>query len=277
MNPIATDDLPTDSTADLSPLSETLVAASQPFVGRWNKLVSTTNWEKGRIISQWRETLIAQGLPPTEYSDEAWSRLVGGVSGQHTGRLRRVFQRFGKLRDQFPDLYWSHFQAALDWDDAEMWLEGAKTSGWSVAQMRHTRWETLGKVESARPRAEDVVSTEMDEDFEPSRGSDSPPAAANDGPRYDGPDFGDEPAGSAGRFDSAGEPIVGTTEPVEFVRPFEDLPELPADLADAFDGMKLAILRHKSEGWREISAGDALRALDALKALVLAPSDAAPF
>src|SRR5262245_8905362 len=99
--------------APLPELSAQLVAASQPYVGRWNKLVSTTNWEKGRIIVQWREALIAQGLPVTEYSDEAWCRLVGGVSGQHAGRLRRVAQRFGQMQEQYPGLYWSHYQAAL--------------------------------------------------------------------------------------------------------------------------------------------------------------------
>ena len=73
----------------LAPLSESLVEASQPFVGRWSRLVSTTNWEKGRIIVEWRAALVSQGLPVAEYSDEAWGRLVGGVSGQHVGRLRR--------------------------------------------------------------------------------------------------------------------------------------------------------------------------------------------
>ena len=37
--------------------AESLEVATQPFVGRWNRLVSTTNWEKGRIILQWREAL----------------------------------------------------------------------------------------------------------------------------------------------------------------------------------------------------------------------------
>src|SRR5688572_24384874 len=88
-------DLPVDASppalVDSVPLSDGLVAASQPYVGRWNKLVSTTNWEKGRIIVEWRESLAAQGLPVSEYSDDAWSRLVGGVTGQHAGRLRRVY------------------------------------------------------------------------------------------------------------------------------------------------------------------------------------------
>jgi hypothetical protein len=268
---------------ELVPLSDSLIQASQPYVGRWSRLVSTTNWEKGRIIVEWREALASQALPVSEYSDEAWGRLVGGVTGQHVGRLRRVYQRFGATREQFRDLYWSHFQAALDWSDAEMWLEGALQSGWSVAQMRTARWETLGKVEADRPRGDDTAAAEIDEDFEPSR-TQAPPITGEysevSGPRYDGPDFGDEPGG-ASRNSSASDADwladAPSVPPVELVRPFEDLPDLPDDLAEAFDAMKLAILRHKRDGWRDISAGDLLRTLDALKALVTAPSDEAPF
>jgi len=270
----------------LAPLSDSLVAASQPFVGRWSKLVSTTNWEKGRIIVQWREALIAQGLPVSEYSDEAWGRLVGGVTGQHVGRLRRVFQRFAPAQDQHSGLYWSHFQAALDWSDAEMWLEGAMQSGWSVAQMREKRWETLGRLEADRPRTEDAAIGETDEDFEPSRTQEPIPHAITgeysevSGPRFDGPDFGDEPAGGSASRGAAGtewEVASAGAAPVELVQPFEDLPELPDDLAEAFDTMKLAILRHKTDAWQQIPAAEVLRTLEALKALVLAPSESAPF
>jgi hypothetical protein len=263
------------SPSALEPLSHSLVAASQPYVSRWSRLVSTTNWEKGRIIVEWREACVAQGLPASEYSDEAWGRLVGGVTGQHVGRLRRAYQRFSSSQDKYPGLYWSHFQAALDWNDAEMWLEGALQSGWSVAQMREARWETLGKIEADRPQARDVVASETDEDFEPSRTH--APAITGEygevsGPRHDGPDFGDEERGGGTDFTATGD----SAPPVELVRPFEDLPELPDDLAEAFDAFKLAILHHKREAWKRIDAGDVLRALDALKALVTAPSDDAP-
>lgn len=268
--------------APLAELSESLVAASQPYVGRWNKLVSTTNWEKGRIIVQWRETLIAQGLSPTEFSDEAWSRLVGGVTGQHAGRLRRVAQRFAAAHEQYPGLYWSHFQAALDWNDAEMWLEGARQSGWSVAQMREQRWQTLGQLEADRPRPEDAVSGETDEDFEPARRQEPPSISGKydeiAGPRPEGPDFGDDGGSpSSGSASGAEWEMPAAGELVELVRPFEHLPELPDDLAEAFDAMKLAILHHKQAGWEAIAAADVLRTLDALKALAIAPSDSAPF
>ncbi|HEY2895147.1 MAG TPA: hypothetical protein VGJ16_13065 [Pirellulales bacterium] len=269
---------PADS--DLAPLNESLVAVSQPYVGRWSRLVSTTNWEKGRIIVEWRSSLVAQGLAATEFSDEAWGRLVGGVTGQHVGRLRRVFQRFGAMHQEFRELSWSHFQAALDWGDAEMWLEGAQQGGWSVAQKRERRWETLGKLAADQPRPEDVVSSETDEDFEPGRSQQplaqtiSPEYGEISGPRHEGPDFGEDGGSQRGNSEGAGtawEAPIGGGEPIDPVRPFEDLPELPDDLAEAFDAMKLSLLRHKTNGWSDIPARDALRMLDALKTLVTAP------
>jgi hypothetical protein len=265
--------MPRSKTTIAAPATaEKLELASESFVGRWNTLVSTTNWEKGRIIQQWREALIDAGAPAADYSDEAWSLLVGGVTGQHVGRLRRVYQRFSATRETYAGLYWSHFQAALDWDDAEMWLEGAAQSRWSVSQMRNQRWETLGALPADEPRAEDVVVSELDEDFEPAR--ETPPEAAR-ASREEADDDNNriEPA----VVDEAdAEPAP--TERVAFVRPFENLAELPDDLADAFESFKLAILRHKTAGWVEIARDDVLASLDALKALAVAPSaEAAPF
>ena len=173
-------------------------------------------------------------------------------------------------------------------DDAEMWLEGAVQNEWSVSQMRRTRWETLGAVEADKPRDEDVVLAEVDEDFEPATDEDSDgrPVATGyadvqSGPKPEGPDFGDEdqPAGRETAPDGA--TIYAdedTRETIEFVRPFENLGELPEDLAEAFESFKLAILRHKTEGWEQISRDEVLASLDALKELALAPSaDESPF
>ena len=118
--------------ADIVISPETL-NQSKPFVGQWNELVSTTNWDKGEIIIQWRESLKEKSASASESSDEAWSQLVGGVTPQHVGRLRRTFERFGHTFKEYQGIYWSHFYAALDWDDAEMWLEGAVQSKWSVS------------------------------------------------------------------------------------------------------------------------------------------------
>ncbi len=240
-----------------------------PFVVRWNRLISTTNWEKGQIIGQWRQALIDAGAESTEYSDEAWSRLVGGVTGQHVRRLRRVFERFGQQYQQYEGLYWSHFHAALDWDDAELWLEGAVQSGWSISQMRRQRWEAMGALPAEKPQDGDIVVADTDEDCDPRYDRD----LAESGPLPEGPDFGDEqPNDSKNDVDLPQSPVATTDEEVQLVRPFEDLAELPADLAEAFESFKLAILRHKTDRWREIPRQDVLASLDALKELVVAPT-----
>lgn len=267
---------PATATVDASPASD---QASQPFVGRWNHLVSTTNWEKGRIIAEWRLALVDAYRPAREYSDEAWARLVGAVTGQHAGRLRRVYERFGKVYADYRGLFWSHFHAALDWDDAEMYLEGAVQSKWTVSQMRRQRWEATGAVESERPLDEEIVVADVDEDVDPAVARDADAKRAPEewtdvqGPPVpEGADFGDEGSASAdprGRSEAA---VDLAEEPAPLVRPFANLAELPDDLADAFEAFKLAILRHKADGWRQISLDDVTAALDALKELAWAPS-----
>lgn len=268
--------------------------ASIPYVGQWNDLVSTTNWDKGRIICNWREALIADGAPASEYSDDAWARRVGGVSGQHVGRLRRVYQRFADDARDYLGLYWSHFQAALDWNDAEMWLEGAVQSDWSVSNMRGARWETLGAPEELKPKDEDIIVAELDEDVNPRLDQQGDPgetetlatttarvrgaeadATAADGKETDHDDADQDPADSVAKSKSGSatdaEPKNERQPPF---RPFENLPQLPDDLADALEGFKLAIVSHKLAGWREVSLEDVLAALDALRALAQAPAEA---
>ena len=273
-----------DASSAETPSAETpsVETASQPFVAAWNDLVSTTNWDKGRIICQWREALIAEGAPSTEHSDEAWARHVGTVSSQHVGRLRRVAARFGEVQRDYAGLYWSHFQTALDWNDAEMWLEGAVQNDWSVSQTRHARWEALGAPAELKPSDNDIIVAELDEDVQPTL----------DGPRKDSPNETEllgtstgevhdpsrspEDATDDGQEVPDGVASHGTAEEVEVVppvRPFEDLPPLPDDLADALESFKVAILHHKLSDWESVSRDDVLASVDALRGLVLAPSE----
>ena len=258
---------------------------SRDYIGQWRGLVSTTNWEKGRIIHEWREALVAAGAPAQEYSDEAWSRRVGNVTGQHVGRLRRVFERFHAARAQYPGLFWSHFQAAVEWPDAEMWLEGAVQSGWSINDMRARRWEALGVTSEEQSREAPVVESEVDEDADAANDSLS---RVRDPGDFDGEgssrnyesevDYGDEPSDRTSGAAQAGVPFDAAQrddaiEAEAPVRPFEKLAELPDDLAEAFESFKLAMLHHKLAGWKEISRDDVLASLDALKQLALAPTE----
>jgi hypothetical protein len=261
-----------------APAGEQLAAV---YVGQWNRLVSTTNWEKGRIICQWREALLTAGAPVTEYSDEAWAQLVGGVTSQHVGRLRRVFQRFGEDFDQYPGLYWSHFQAALDWDDAPMWLEGAIQNEWSVSQMRGKRWETLG-TPLAEQKAEVAFEREMDEasgeptsvggeEGEVAETSTSTAKTTSVKPVSDNAstrERDDIEADDEAPFDDA-EPTAAQPQ-AKRTRLNVNVELLPDDLADAFEQFKLAIITQRREGWRDTTRETVIECLDALKELALA-------
>ena len=63
---------PVDTENSLAAADDSAIErASREYVGRWNRLISSTNWEKGRIISQWREALIEAGAPAAACTDEA--------------------------------------------------------------------------------------------------------------------------------------------------------------------------------------------------------------
>jgi hypothetical protein len=259
---------------------------SEQYLGQWKRLVSTTNWEKGQIIHAWREALRADGALTAEYSDDAWSRRVGNVTPQHVGRLRRACERFGTTRDEYPGLYWSHFQAALDWDDAEMWLEGAVQNDWSISEMRHQRWQANGQLAGDEPNGDEAASAApWDEDAEPADASGEVVSGmlgvvrAPDRAESDEADADDANDGEAGydrsQFDDGDGPEANDNAraAAAIVRPFASLPPLPPDVNDAFEAYKLCILRHKLAGWHEISRDDLLSSLDALKQLAQMPAD----
>jgi hypothetical protein len=256
-----------------------LVEASTEYVGRWNLLVSTTNWEKGRIISQWRESLRQAGAPAASSTDEAWSQQVGHITPQHVGRLRRVYERFGEVFGQYRGLYWSHFQAACEWPDAEMYLQGAVENDWSVSQMRQQRWEAIGAPADLKPRDAEIITAELDEDAAAADQQQMPAAISESFGEVHGagdlPD--DEP--EAEPFDAAESSLPDSALPVANapaappVRPFESLPSLPPDLNEAFELFKLAILAHKVSGWREFACDGVLAVLESLRQLALAPAE----
>ncbi len=255
--------------------NQEIAELAQPFVGQWNSLISTTNWEKGRIISQWREALVESGVDSTAYSDEAWAKRVGGVTAPHVGRLRRVYDRFGSTFATYDDVYWTHFLAALDWDDAPMWLEGASKEKWSVSVMREKRWEATGAVESNRPTNSQIVEVDLDEDITlPAQGGgrekdfDGESSGVASGPVYEEPDFGDaEELAALGKNDDD-ETDSSDQSPKPTVQPFVGLPKLPDDLTEAVESFKLALLRHKSAGWNEVTENEVQQYLDAIGVMI---------
>ena len=279
--------------ADNSPLIDEL---SQEPLGKWNRLISRTNWEKGELIHGWRTRLMEAGFSNTVYSDDAWSRRVGHLSPQHVGRLRRVFERFGQSRDLYSGLFWSHFQAALDWEDAEMWLEGAVQNQWSVASMRIRRWETLGGPVDMKPKDQDIVASELDEDVNPhndsasiiegtaSRIEPADKSKTKTEKSSDAYDFGadapfdtdDAPKKKKSKKDPFGlddDDIDNIPSTREVLTQLKEVRELPSDLCDAFEQLKVAILNHKVSMWRDVDPQRILTFLAAMRVMVLSKED----
>ncbi|MDR2642268.1 MAG: hypothetical protein LBC74_05700 [Planctomycetaceae bacterium] len=273
--------------------SPEIEALSTDHIGKWNNLVSQTNWEKGALIISWREALITAGMPKAAYSDDAWSRRVGNVTPQHVGRLRRVSERFGNQANGYTGLYWSHFQAALDWEDAEMWLEGAVQNSWSVTQMRIQRWEAIGASEELKPRNEDVLTAELDDDVNPRNDSFGTKAEKATEARIreigaadivDGFNPTDsltaennetvklkkkQKKSDAQKQDPDFAPVTNIMQTGEVLTNLaNNTPKLPSDLAEATESFKVAILNHKLASWKDVNAETVLGCLDTLKALV---------
>lgn len=265
-------DVPFEVSRQETAASAQVIAESTRYIGQWNRLISTTNWEKGKIITAWRAELKAGGFAPAACSDEVWSQIVGGVTPQHVGRLRRTWERYGEVYASYRGIFWSHFYAALEWTDAELWLEGAVQNGWSVSQMRTKRWESLGQPPGQEPSDSEIISSETDEEAAALGPRELETEAAarererdfESEPRAEGPDFGESPA--ADRQAAAAEWV--SSECLETLPPsrlFESFRNLPEDIAEATSAFKLAIVRHKASGWEEISQAEVLRLLEALK------------
>ncbi len=257
-----------------APLSD----ESRAFVGKWNRLVSATNWEKGKIIQAWREKLAENGVGERDFSDEAWSRIVGDVTPQHVGRLRRTFARFGRVQREYTGLYWSHFYAALDWNDAEMWLEGAVQGKWSVAEMRRTRWQA-----TQGTRGEPLIESEVDQaEIADGLGllqwqSDVRPNSREtvDGPIYDAVPQKSHPQpgpadGAAVEDDPNTQAVDARPSPVRSDDPYAAWEDLPDDLARVVEEFKIVALRYKMEGWQELSQERMRQVLEGLLYLIQA-------
>lgn len=249
---------------------DSIEAPSRPFIGSWQSLVSQTNWEKGKIIFEWRNKLQAEAVSPRLFSDPTWSRLVGEVSPQHVGRLRRTWEKFQTTYTTYENLYWSHFFAALEWDDAEMWLEGAVQNKWSVSQMRHQRWETMGQVKGQEPKTE--ISVDVAEEglgaiaANPDNGE---TAYQNDGspiqgPLREGPDFGDEPTNSAvaAPREELGDALADRVD-LEAV-----LADVSNDIAKPFRELRAAIIEARDADWTSVKRIDVIALVNDLKMLL---------
>jgi hypothetical protein len=104
----------------------------------------------GECAAKWTERY-ARGR-----TDADFAALIG-ITADQVYQRRRVWETFAGVREQYPALKWSHFYAALTWDDAADCLRWATDMQATVAEMRAWRRAQRGEDLTAEALPEEAV------------------------------------------------------------------------------------------------------------------------
>jgi hypothetical protein len=124
------------------------VETEADLVVRAQLSISHCQWEVGECAALWTKRF-ARGR-----TDVDFAQLIG-LSPDQVYQRRRVWETFSDVSTSFPSLKWSHFYAALNWDDAAECLQWAQDIGATVAEMRAWRRAQRGE-DLSEPSADAV-------------------------------------------------------------------------------------------------------------------------
>ena len=124
--------------------------SEEQLVTRAQEAVSMSRWVVGECATQWTQRY-ARGR-----TDGDFAALIG-LTGDQVYQRRRVWETFGPLKDEFPLLKWSHFYAALNWEDARDCLSWADETRSTVAEMRAWRRALRGEDLSVDPVEDESI------------------------------------------------------------------------------------------------------------------------
>jgi hypothetical protein len=83
----------------------------QELVAQAQVAVSRCNWVVGECAAKWTQKY-SKGRTDADFAAKV------GLSTDQVYQRRRVWESFAGVRESFPSLKWSHFYAALNWEDA---------------------------------------------------------------------------------------------------------------------------------------------------------------
>jgi len=108
------------------------------LISRAQLALSRCNWEVGECAALWTKRF-ARGR-----TDADFGALVG-LSQDQVYQRRRVWETFGDVVENYTNLKWSHFYAAINWDDAAECLQWAHDVQAGVAEMKAWRRAQKGE------------------------------------------------------------------------------------------------------------------------------------
>ena len=112
--------------------------SEEQLVSRAIDAVSQCRWVVGECAAQWTQRY-ARGRTDADFG------LLIGLSGDQIYQRRRVWEAFADVRAMFTQLKWSHFYAALTWEDAQDCLYWADENRATVAEMKAWRRAQRGE------------------------------------------------------------------------------------------------------------------------------------
>lgn len=102
------------------------------LIQRAQRALSRCNWEIGECAAAWTKRF-ARGRTDADFG------AAVGLSGDQVYQRRRVWETFHDVHERYEELKWSHFYAALNWDDSAECLQWAQDMSATVAEMKAWR------------------------------------------------------------------------------------------------------------------------------------------
>lgn len=128
----------------------------EQLIQRAQQALSTCNWEIGECATLWTKKY-AKGRTDADFGAQI------GLSGDQVYQRRRVWETFADVQGEYPQLKWSHFYAAINWEDSAECLQWANDLGATVAEMKAWRRSQHGEDLAQRGDDEDAPFGAADE------------------------------------------------------------------------------------------------------------------
>jgi hypothetical protein len=122
----------------------------EQLVSRAQEAVSHCRWVVGECAAKWTARY-ARGRTDADFA------VLVGITADQVYQRRRVWEQFAAVRDEFTSLKWSHYYAALTWDDARECLRWAEETRSTVAEMRAWRRAQRGEDLSVEAPEEEAI------------------------------------------------------------------------------------------------------------------------
>jgi len=133
----------------IAPLKTDVPETEELLIDTAQQAVNQCRWVVGECAAKWTKKY-AKGR-----TDADFAALIN-LSGDQVFQRRRVWESFADVHESYPNLKWSHFYSAINWDDSAECLQWAEETKATVAEMK--AWRRAIRGEDLTAEADDDES-----------------------------------------------------------------------------------------------------------------------